>query len=127
MIQKISHVTILVKDQNDALAFYRDKLGLKVHTDAMFGETRWLTLCASEQPDVEMSIMQVGAKDEDLVGRQSGSYPLFALETKDCLASFNALKKLGVQFDGEPKVESWGTGVTFKDLYGNVLYLHQSS
>lgn len=127
MIQKVSHLTLLVKEQNEALSFYRDKLGFKVHTDAMFGEMRWLTLCASEQPDVELSLMVAGAGDLDLVGRQGGSYPLFAFESKDCWATFNALKALGVQFEGEPKKEPWGTGVSFKDLYGNMIYLHQSA
>lgn len=125
-MQKISHVTLLVKDQNDALDFYQNKLGFKVHTDAKLGPMRWLTLCTVDQPDFELSLMQAGPKDQDLVGRQGGSYPLLALETKDCHESFKRLKSLGIKFDGEPQQESWGTGVTFRDLYGNLIYLHQS-
>ena len=46
MIRKMSHATIFVNNQNEALEFYRDKLGFKVHTDAMVGEDfRWLTMC----------------------------------------------------------------------------------
>lgn len=117
----------MVKNQNDALAFYRDKLGFQVHTDAMIGPMRWLTLCTKEQPDVELSLMEASVKDQDLVGRQGGSYPLLALETKDCHESYQKLKAVGVSFDGEPQKESWGTGVTFKDLYGNLIYLHQTN
>ena len=49
MIRKMSHATIFVDNQNEALEFYRDKLGFKVHTDAMVGEDfRWLTMCTDE-------------------------------------------------------------------------------
>ena len=48
MIRKMSHATIFVKNQNEALEFYRDKLGFKVHTDAMVGDDfRWLTISKS--------------------------------------------------------------------------------
>lgn len=125
MIGKISHITLLVKDQNDALNFYVGKLGFKVHTDANLGHMRWLTLAAPNQPDVELSLMLAAPSDKDLVGRQGGSYPILALLTDDCHETYKKLKALGVQFDGEPVEEEWGIGVVFKDLYGNMLYLNQ--
>ncbi len=52
MIRKMSHATIFVSNQNEALDFYRDKLSFKVHTDAMIGDDfRFLTVCAKDQPD----------------------------------------------------------------------------
>jgi catechol 2,3-dioxygenase-like lactoylglutathione lyase family enzyme len=52
MIRKMSHATIFVNNQDEALEFYRDKLGFKVHTDAMVGaDFRWLTICTDDQPD----------------------------------------------------------------------------
>jgi catechol 2,3-dioxygenase-like lactoylglutathione lyase family enzyme len=59
MIRRMSHATILVKDQNEALGFYRDKLGFQVHTDAMVGEDfRWLTLNTPDQPNFEIILME---------------------------------------------------------------------
>ena len=62
MIRKMSHATIFVNNQNDALEFYRDKLGFRVHTDAMVGDDfRWLTLCTNDQPDFEIILMEPNA------------------------------------------------------------------
>ena len=127
MITRVSHITLLVKDQNEALAFYQGKLGFKIHTDANFGDMRWLTICTEAAPNFEIAVVLPGKGDESLVGRQTGAYPIFSLETADCIGTYNALKAKGILFDGEPKVESWGTGVSFKDLYGNMIYITQPS
>ena len=59
MIRKMSHATIFVNNQEDALNFYREKLGFKLHTDAMVGEDfRWLTITAPDQPDFEIILME---------------------------------------------------------------------
>lgn len=59
MIRKLSHATIFVNNQDEALEFYREKLGFKVHTDAMVGEHfRWLTICTNDQPDFELILME---------------------------------------------------------------------
>jgi catechol 2,3-dioxygenase-like lactoylglutathione lyase family enzyme len=127
MITRVSHITLLVKNQDEALAFYKDKLGFKIHTDAMFGDSRWLTICTDDAPNFEIAVALAAPGDIELVGKQAGSYPLWGFETKDCIGTYNALKAKGVQFDGEPKVESWGTGASFKDLYGNMIYITQPS
>src|SRR6185436_10266379 len=59
MIKKMSHASVFVTNQEEALSFYRDKLGFKVHTDAMIGEDfRWLTVCPQDQPDFEIILME---------------------------------------------------------------------
>src|SRR6185503_841943 len=59
MIRRMSHATIFVNNQNEALEFYRDKLGFKVHTDAMVGpDFRWLTMCTNDQPDFEIVLLE---------------------------------------------------------------------
>jgi len=125
MISRVSHLTLLVLDQDEALTYYKDKLGFKVHTDVKFGDMRWLTICTEQDPNFEIALMLAGPENEVYVGKQGGSYPLIAFETKDCAATYQALKAKGVAFDGEPKTESWGTGVGFKDLYGNLMYISQ--
>ena len=59
MIRKMSHATIFVNNQEEALEFYRDKLGFQVHTDAMVGaDFRWLTMNTKDQPDFEIVLME---------------------------------------------------------------------
>ena len=61
MITKMNHVSIFVLDQDSAYDFYVNKLGFKVHTDAPMGPgMRWLTVCAPEQPDLEITLMAIG-------------------------------------------------------------------
>ncbi|MEX0939953.1 MAG: VOC family protein, partial [Candidatus Babeliales bacterium] len=57
MIQQLTHITILVKDQERALNFYTEKLGFEIHTDAKFGDSRWLTVCPPGQKDMEFALM----------------------------------------------------------------------
>lgn len=124
MIEKLSHITILVKNQDEALKFYTEKLGFKVHTDAAFGEMRWLTICPQGQPDLELVLLLATTPEEKShVGNQVGSGALASFETKQCKKTYETLKSRGVTFLGEPQEESWGIGVAFKDLYGNTFYL----
>lgn len=128
MIQKFTHVTILVKDYERALAFYTEKLGFKVHTDAQFGDERWLTVCPANQPDMEFILAKPSTKEGfNQIGKQGGEMGIGVLQTDDCKAEYELLKARGVEFVGEPKEEPWGVGVTLKDLYGNHFYLNQPS
>ncbi len=128
MIKKMTHFTILVKDQDQALKFYTEKLGFELHTDAMMQDgMRWLTLSLPGQEDVEFALLKPQTKEGlDQVGKQGGAYGIGALATDDCVKAYELLKARGVDFIGEPKEEPWGIGVMFKDLYGNQFYLNQS-
>src|SRR4029078_6134229 len=98
MITRVSHLTLLVSNQDEALAYYTQKLGFKVHTDVNLGHMRWLTICTEQDPNLEVALMQAGAENEVYVGKQGGTFPLFAFETKDCAATFQTLKAKGVAF-----------------------------
>jgi hypothetical protein len=65
--------------------------------------------------------------EKDLVGKQGGSKPLLTLESDDCYKDYEVLKGLGVNFIDKPEQQPWGIAVSFKDLYGNLIYLCQSS
>jgi catechol 2,3-dioxygenase-like lactoylglutathione lyase family enzyme len=127
MIKKMTHITILVKDQDQALKFYTEKLGFEIHTDAKMEDgTRWLTLVLPGQIDLEFSLLKPETKEGlDQVGKQGGVYGIGIFETDDCNKTYELLKARGVDFIGEPTEEPWGIGVTFKDLYGNQFYLNQ--
>jgi catechol 2,3-dioxygenase-like lactoylglutathione lyase family enzyme len=125
-IKKVTHTTVYVNDQDAALAFYRDKLGFKVHTDADMEGMRWLTLSLPEQPDFELVLMKPSTPESQaLVGKQTPESPLLCVETDDCKGTYEKLKAQGVTFADEPKVEPWGTSALAFDLYGNGIYIVQ--
>jgi predicted enzyme related to lactoylglutathione lyase len=125
MISKISHITLFVKNQDEALAFYINKLGFLPHTDAMFGPNmRWLTITAAKQKDVEIALMLAENQEEQaLVGKQAGHKPLMAFSSDNIDQTYEMLKRNGVKITQEPKKEPWGTSMSCQDLYGNQIYI----
>jgi catechol 2,3-dioxygenase-like lactoylglutathione lyase family enzyme len=136
MIKKMSHASIFVNNQEEALSFYRDKLGFKVHTDAMIGEDfRWLTVCASDQPDFEIILMEPKAgmlMDKEAATQlraliDKGILGAGAFHTDDCRATYDELKGRGVVFLSEPTERPYGIEAVFKDNSGNWFSLTQPS
>jgi catechol 2,3-dioxygenase-like lactoylglutathione lyase family enzyme len=136
MIKKMSHASIFVSNQEEALSFYRDKLGFKVHTDAMIGEDfRWLTVCASDQPDFEIILMEpkAGMLMDEAAATQlralidKGILGAGAFHTDDCRATYDELKGKGVVFLSEPTERPYGIEAVFKDNSGNWFSLTQPS
>lgn len=127
MLTALTHLTILVNDLAEALEFYKNILGFRVHTDAIMQDgSRWLTLCLPGNKDFEFVLMSAKTEqDKSLVGKQAGTHSLGVLTTNNCVETYTLLKSQGVVFVDEPRTESWGTGATFKDLYGNMFYLVQ--
>src|SRR5262249_38254649 len=109
-----------------AIEFYRDGLGFQLVEDLPFGEMRWVTLRAPDDTTVAITL-KLARTDEEraLVGRQGAAQPLFGIPAADCLAEYRRMKKAGVTIGGEPKVQTYGTGVTLEDLYGNKIYLNE--
>lgn len=129
MIDQLTHITILVRDIDEALKFYIEKFGFALHTDAVMPDGfRWVTVCPKGQKNMEFALMKAQTAEElERVGAQVGQQQSLGIfETKDCRATYQELKAKGVKFLGEPKEEPWGTGVGFEDLYGNKFYLNES-
>ena len=134
MIQRMSHATIFVTDQNDALEFYRDKLGFRVHTDAMVGpDFRWLTMCTNDQPDFEIVLMEPKPgmlMDEETSNTvrsllAKGVLGAGVFNTDDCRATYEEMKAKGVQFQSEPAERPYGVEAVFRDNSGNWFSLTQ--
>lgn len=126
MINTISHIVLYATQADEALAFYRDMLGFKLHTDTIFEGVRWLSVQAPEQKELELIIMEArSAASRALVGNQSPDVPFLVVTSSDCKGDYEALTKRGVTFLDEPTKRPWGTAVLFKDLYGNVIHLVQ--
>jgi len=125
MFTKITHSTLFVNDQNAALDFYT-KLGFSVHTDALFGSMRWLTLSLPGCNDLELVLMPAESEQEKaLVGKQAADKPFISLESNDAYKDYEKLKELGIQGLEKPEAQPWGVSFGFKDLYGNALYVCQ--
>jgi predicted enzyme related to lactoylglutathione lyase len=119
MLTKLAVVTILVRDQDEALQFYTEKLGLEKMDDMEFGqEGRWLTVCAPEQKDVQIFLQRADSFGLELM-EQVGRAPSWAFNTDNCQETYETLKARGVKFLSEPKKQPWGIQAVFEDLYGN--------
>ena len=117
MIKGVKFVGIPVKDQDRALAFWRDKAGFKVATDQPMGAQRWIEL---RIPGAETGVVLFTPEGhEDRVGSFfNGSFWCEDVET-----SYAEMKARGVEFEHAPKKEPWGTYTKFKDSEGNSFVL----
>jgi catechol 2,3-dioxygenase-like lactoylglutathione lyase family enzyme len=134
MITKMSHVLIWVKNQQEALEFYRDKLGFEVDTDAAMGpDFRWLTMRIKDQPGFEIILMEPKAGmllDEESAAQlrsliDKGVLGGGVFDADDIYKTYDALKARGVEFKGPPSVQEWGTATVLKDNSGNWFSLSQ--
>ena len=131
MIHKLARVTIYVRDQEEALAYYTEKLGLEKRSDQSFGpRMRWLTVAPKGQAEVEIVLQSPneamhgkrGAKRiEKLIGQGS----TWVWYTEDCRATHAELEARGVKFTSTPLEQPYGTEAVFEDLYGNTFSLLQ--
>ncbi len=118
MIRQVKFVGIPVRDQDRALAFYRDKLGFRVKTDQPFGEKqRWIELKIPEAETGVVLFTPDGQED------RIGSFFNGSFACDDVRKTYEELKERGVEFTGEPKEEPWGTFVIFKDSEENSFVL----
>jgi catechol 2,3-dioxygenase-like lactoylglutathione lyase family enzyme len=127
MIDRMSHCTLFVRDQDSALAFYRDKLGFEVRNDVKGEGFRWTTVAPAGQTHPEIVLMEPKAGfmfDQDTVDRIKGLLEQGALgagvfQTSDCQGTYEELKARGVEFMREPKEQPWGLEALFRDDSGN--------
>ena len=126
MKQGIDVVGLYVRDQDEALSFYVDKLGFRVHTDVGNGGYRWLTVQHPEQPSFQLGLFLPGPPVHDEATAQAlraivakGAMPPLVLTVSDCRAAYDRMRALGVEFTQEP-VERYGTvDAGFRDPSGN--------
>jgi catechol 2,3-dioxygenase-like lactoylglutathione lyase family enzyme len=134
MISRMSHATVYVTDQEQALEFYRDKLGFKVTTDVtMDGGFRWLTVAPAGQSDFEIVLMEPKpgfmfeqeAADQLRALITGGKLGAGVFSTPDCQATYQELSAKGVEFLSPPAKRPYGVEAIFKDNSGNWFSLTQ--
>jgi predicted enzyme related to lactoylglutathione lyase len=133
---RIANAQLWVHDQDDALAFYTQKLGMEVRADvtvAEMGNFRWLTVGPAGQPDVAIVLMAIpgppvfepetAEQVRDLTAK--GAAGTIFLRTDDCQAAYEELKGRGVKFVEEPEERPYGIDSSFRDPSGNHIRLTQ--
>ena len=124
--QGVSMVGIYVHDQDEALAFYTEKVGFRVHTDVRNGTYRWLTVQHPEQPTFQLGLFVPESPMLDANSAQSlrelvakGAMPALVLEVADVRASYDVMKARGVEFTQEPVSRFGSVDAGFRDPSGN--------
>ncbi len=133
MIDRLSHATIYVLDEEDARAFYVDKLGFEVATDMTMEGFRWLTVRPAGQPAPEIILMpsapshmiDQATSDQlrDLI--RKGTIGTGVFETSDCQRTYEEFSARGVEFTQPPTTQMYGIEAVFKDNSGNWFSLTQ--
>jgi catechol 2,3-dioxygenase-like lactoylglutathione lyase family enzyme len=131
---RIANAQLWVHDQDEALAFYTEKVGMEVRADvtlAEMGDFRWLTVGPPGQEDVSITLMAIPGppvmddetrgKVRDLVAK--GFAGTVFLTTDDCQASYEELKARGVEFSETPEERPYGIDSAFRDPSGNSIRL----
>jgi predicted enzyme related to lactoylglutathione lyase len=132
MIDRLSHATVYVLDQDRAKAFYTEKLGFELRQDVRMGDFRWLTVGPKAQPDLELVLMplQGGMMTEESAASlralvESGKLGIGVFATRDCRKTYAELKARGVAFRSEPAERPYGIEAMFIDDSGNMFSLTQ--
>jgi predicted enzyme related to lactoylglutathione lyase len=133
---KLTNAMLWVHDQDEALAFYTDKLGFEVRADVTLPELggfRWLTVGPPAQPDISVVLCAIPgppAFDPETVEQirtlmAKGCAGTIFLTTDDCQASFEELSRRGVEFVDRPEECPYGIDSSFRDPSGNHIRLTQ--
>jgi predicted enzyme related to lactoylglutathione lyase len=133
---KIANTQLWVHDQEEALAFYTQKLGWEVRADVTLpemGDFRWLAVGPANQPDFSVVLMAIpgppvmDAETAEQVKRlmAKGFAGTLFLSTDDCVASYEELKGRGVEFTETPEERPYGIDSGFRDPSGNSVRLTQ--
>ena len=131
---RIANAQLWVHDQEEALAFYTEKVGMEVRADVTLpemGDFRWLTVGPAGQEDVSIVLMAIPGPPvmEDETAEQvrglmaKGFAGTVFLTTEDCRASYEELVERGVEFSEAPEERPYGIDSGFRDPSGNSIRL----
>ncbi len=136
MLNQLTNTQVWVHDQDEALAFYTEKLGLELREDVTvpeLGNFRWLSVGVPGQPDIAITLMAIpgppvfDAETQDaiktLVAKGVATGLFFA--TDDVQATYEELRDRGVEFQQEPTEQPYGVDAGFRDPSGNQMRVAQ--
>jgi len=128
MKQSIVHVAVVVRDYDEAVDFYVNKLNFELLEDTYQPEQNKRWVVVAPKGGSGTTILLARASDEEqkaFVGNQTGGRVFLFLNTDDFWRDYNEYRSKGIEFVREPKTADYGTVAVFKDLYGNLWDLLQ--
>jgi catechol 2,3-dioxygenase-like lactoylglutathione lyase family enzyme len=136
MLKQLTNAQVWVHDQDEALAFYTEKLGLELREDVTvpeMGNFRWLSVGVPGQPDVAITLMAIPGPPVFDAETQEAIKTLVAkgvatglfFSTDDVHATYEELKSRGVEFQQDPTEQPYGIDAGFRDPSGNSMRMAQ--
>ncbi len=122
MKQRIAYISLLVKEYDEAILFYKDKLQFKIVEDTVLNDQkRWVVLSPPGSTECAILLAKAtNAEQQDKIGNQTGGRVFLFLHTDDFERDFKNLNKQGVRIVRGPSKEDYGTVAVFEDIYGNL-------
>jgi len=124
--QHISSLALVVRDYDEAIAWYCGVLGFHLIEDTLLDEPgkpgkRWVLVAPPGSTETRLLLARAATPEQEAaIGHQSGGRVFLFLHTDDFWRDYNALRDKGVRFARDPREESYGTVAVFLDLYGNL-------
>lgn len=121
MPQAIRHVALLVRDYDEAIAYFISVLGFDLIEDTDLGHgKRWACVAPHDSEGTMLLLARAATPEQEVrVGDQAGGRVFLFLHTDDCRRDYSIMRSRGVRFIGAPREEEYGTVAVFQDLYGN--------
>ena len=128
MKQSILHIALVVRDYDEAIAFYTQKLHFTLVEDTYQPEQdkRWVVVAPPGSSEATLLLARAATPEQEkFIGNQAGGRVFLFLQTDDFWRDYREMVSLGIKFIREPKEESYGTVAVFEDLYENLWDLIQ--
>jgi catechol 2,3-dioxygenase-like lactoylglutathione lyase family enzyme len=121
MSQSLGYVSLLVRDYDEAIAFFTKVLGFKLVEDtALSSSKRWVLVAPPNSNGTKLLLAKAStSRQSSSIGNQAGDRVAFFLHTDNFARDYAEMKSRGVKFLEEPRDETYGTVAVFQDLYGN--------
>ena len=125
MLQTIAHITLVVRDYDEAIGFFTQTLGFDLIEDSpskdrQGRDKRWVLIAPHGSRGTQILLARASNEEEaSRIGSQTGGRVFLFLYTDNFWRDYNAMRAKGVKFTREPKEEKYGTVAVFEDLYGN--------
>jgi catechol 2,3-dioxygenase-like lactoylglutathione lyase family enzyme len=118
--QTLFQLALVVRDYDEAIAWFTGKLGFALLEDTPLGAKRWVRVCPPESSGAALLLARAATPEQAAcIGRQAGGRVFLFLHTDDIPRDYTAWQARGVRFRESPRRESYGTVAVFEDLYGN--------
>ncbi len=130
MKQSLLHIALVVRDYDEAIAFYTQKLHFTLVEDTYqpAQDKRWVVVAPPGSSETTLLLARAATPEQEaFIGNQAGGRVFLFLQTDDFWRDYREMVSLGIKFIREPKEESYGTVAVFEDLYGNLWDLIQRS